>query len=127
MKRYKLVFALTPMFVSLILGGASCSAGKSNGSSKKPVSTYDPNQDDDDGGGGNHPNLSGIDAAALAMDASFDPLRQVKTPAEGLQVLITAYDNEQNEGDLGQYTGATVAMKAFAGDVVKEGKNGKAR
>jgi hypothetical protein len=124
MKRSRLVIALSPTLLALAL---ACSAGKQNANAKRDVATYDPNSDDGDGGSGNAPLHDVPDASALTMDAAFNPLKRIDTPAQALQVLITSYDDQITEGQIGLDNGNTPPMKAFAGDVVQEGKNGKAR
>lgn len=128
MKRLFLALSFAPLLFALTVAAACSSSSKQTA---KPVSTYDENVDDSsgDGGNGNYSSTTHPDAAGLTgIDgAAIDPLRRISSPAEALQILITAYDLQTKDGELGKEQGNTPPMKAFAGDVEQEGKDGKAR
>ncbi|HVH40793.1 MAG TPA: DUF4142 domain-containing protein [Labilithrix sp.] len=126
MKRSLLVIGFSPTLLALLLLAGSCTSGKPGGGPKKQVSTYDPNAQDGDGGSSSAQARDGGELAA-GDAAELEPFKEIKNSAQALQVLITAYDMEIREGELGKTEGSTPPVKAFAADVVEEAKAGKAR
>jgi predicted outer membrane protein len=63
------------------------------------------------------------DAAAALLDLQ----REVKTVPQAVSALLTSYDLEVKEGEVGKTEGSTPPIKAYAGDLVEGVKASRAR
>jgi len=125
MKRSRLFLLLGPCVSAFIAIVASCTAGTDSKSLKAGTGRYyQPAKDAGDG--------STLDGMSLSLDADlpdvfFEMPRELKGPGQALQVLITSYDLESKEAEIGKFNGSTPAMKAYCADLMEDLKASRAR
>ena len=122
------IVALCPVLVAIVAIAGSCSSEESTAAQKRPVTEMDPNADPSGSGGGDA-DAAALDGGDLSMgDAEIpDLFRAIESLPQAFHVLITAYDIEIKEGEVGKYSGTTPPVKAFSADLVEDSKARKAR
>lgn len=129
MKRVHVALVLCPSVVALVVAAASCS-DKQEGSASKPTSKYYAGKD---GGGSPEasiPDVAGLLGPELDPDATaglMEMQKEVKTIPQALSALLTSYDIEEKEANLGKANGTTPPMQAYSADLLEGVKASRTR
>jgi hypothetical protein len=126
MKRVHLALFLCPALLAVMALAASCS-DKQEAAPRKPGSKYTQGKD---------AGTADVDVPDVGPGMELDPDataglqelgKEIKTPAQAISALLTSYDVEVKEGEIGKAEGSTPPIKAYAGDLVEEVKGSRTR
>jgi predicted outer membrane protein len=127
MKRAHLALLLCPVVLAVVAIAASCSQKPDGQPLKAGGGKY--YQTKDSGSEGGLATQPTPDVPKMDFDASalMDMQKEIKTVGQAFQVLMTAYDNEEREGEFGQQEATTPPMKAYTHDLIEGVKKSRSR